>query len=139
MNRWLLASGILSLVTTGIHLFAGGPDVHVPLLESSPSPLLQTYVSLLWHATSAILLINSVTLLFAAADRRCRLPLAIAVIAQYLAYAALFMCYGLAYLGSLAQTPQWAAFILMAGLAAVGARSDAKPLPKPWPEAIATL
>ncbi|HEV7319571.1 MAG TPA: hypothetical protein VGO04_13305 [Ensifer sp.] len=126
MNRWLLTAGILSLVTTGIHLFAGGTDVHVPLLESSPSPLLQTYVSLLWHATSAILLINSLALLFAAADRRYRLPLAVAVIAQYLAYAALFMGYGLAYLGSPWPAPQWAVFIVMAGLAAIGARSGEK-------------
>lgn len=128
MSRWLLAAGILSLATTGIHLFAGGPDVHVPLLASSPSPLLQIYVSLLWHATSAVLLINSLALLFAAIDRRYRVPLAGAVILQYLAYAALFVGYGLAYLGSLWSTPQWVAFILMAGFAAIGARSGAKPL-----------
>ena len=130
MSRWLLAAGILSLVTTGIHVFAGGPEVHVPLLASSPSPLLQTYVSLLWHATSAILLINSLALLFAAGEERYRMPLASTVIAQYLAYAALFMGYGFAYLGSLWPTPQWAAFIAMAGLAAMGVRSGAKPLAK---------
>ncbi|MGE6782298.1 hypothetical protein ACQKGL_07230 [Ensifer adhaerens] len=130
MSRWLLAAGILSLVTTGIHLFAGGPDVHAPLLESSPSPLLQTYVSLLWHATSAILLINSLALLVAAVDGRYRRPLAGAVIAQYLAYAALFVGYGLAYLGTLWTTPQWAAFVVMAGLAAIGAQSGARPVSK---------
>ncbi|OCP07179.1 MULTISPECIES: hypothetical protein [unclassified Ensifer] len=128
MSRWLLAAGILSLATTGTHLFAGGPEVHVPLLASSPSPLLQIYVSLLWHATSAVLLINSLALLFAAVDRRYRVPLAGAVILQYLAYAALFFGYGLAYLGSLWSTPQWVAFILMAGFAAIGARAGAKPL-----------
>ena len=128
MNRWLLAAGALSLVTTGIHLFAGGPEVHVPLLASSPSPLLQTYVSLLWHATSTILLINSLVLVFAAVDGRYRRPLAGAVIVQYLAYAALFIGYGVAYLGSLWTTPQWAAFIVMAGLAAIGARSGVSPL-----------
>jgi len=127
MNGWLLVAGVLSLVTTGIHLFAGGPEVHVPLLASSPSPLLQTYVSLLWHATSAILLINSLALLFAAANGRYRVSLAGAVIAQYLAYAALFIGYGLAYLGSLWTTPQWVAFAVMAALAAIGARPGRRP------------
>ena len=127
MNRWLLAAGVLSLVTTGIHLFAGGPEVHVPLLASSPSPLLQTYVSLLWHATSAILLINSLALLFAAVNGRYRAPLAGAVIAQYLAYAALFIGHGFAYLGSLWNTPQWVAFAVMAAFAAIGARSGTRP------------
>ncbi|QRY69947.1 hypothetical protein JVX98_17415 [Ensifer sp. PDNC004] len=124
MSKWLLAAGTLSLATTGIHLFAGGPEVHVPLLASSPSALLKTYVSLLWHATSAILLINSLALLFAGVNGRYRVPLAAAVIVQYLAYAVLFIGYGLAYLGSLSTTPQWAAFLLMAALAAIGVRSD---------------
>ncbi|HEV7308346.1 hypothetical protein [Ensifer sp.] len=128
MSRWLLAAGILSLVTTGVHLFAGGPDVHVPLLDNSPSPLLQTYVSMLWHATSAVLLINSLALMFAAVDDRYRVPLAAAVILQYLAYAALFMGYGLAYLGSLWTTPQWLVFVVTVGLAAIGARSGGRPV-----------
>ncbi|NRP18122.1 hypothetical protein LPJGGPFB_01352 [Ensifer adhaerens] len=123
MNRWLLSAAAISLLTTGIHVLAGGPDVHDPLLAIDMPPVLKVYVSLLWHATSAVLAINSVALLWASISRRYREALTGAVVAQYLGYAGLFIGYGLAYVGTLWQTPQWAVFLLISALALVGLRS----------------
>ncbi len=122
MNLWLLSAAALSLVTTGVHVLAGGPDVHDPLLALDMPPILKVYVSLLWHASSAVLAVNSIALLWASIRRRHRVALAAAVVAQYLAYAGLFMGYGLAYVGSLWQTPQWVIFLLISALALLGLR-----------------
>ncbi|RDL52560.1 hypothetical protein BLJAPNOD_03720 [Ensifer sp. M14] len=123
MNLWLLSAAALSLLTTGIHVLAGGPDVHDPLLAIDMPPVLKVYVSLLWHATSAVLAVNSAALLWASISRRHRQALAGAVVAQYLAYAGLFIGYGLAYVGTLWQTPQWVVFLLISALALAGLRS----------------
>lgn len=130
MNLWLLSAAALSFLTTGIHVLAGGPDVHDPLLAADISPVLKVYVSLLWHATSAVLAVNSVALLWASAARRHRQTLAGAVVAQYLAYAGLFIGYGLAYVGTLWQTPQWIVFLLISALALVGLHSTPLKLSK---------
>lgn len=122
MNFWLLAAAAFSFVTTGVHVLAGGPDVHDPLLALDMPPVLKVYVSLLWHATTAILLVDSVLLLCASIRRRHREALAAAVVAQYLAYAGLFIGYGVAYLGTLWQTPQWVVFLLISALALLGLR-----------------
>lgn len=50
--------------------------------------------------------------------------------AQYLAYAGLFIGYGLAYVGTLWQTPQWIVFLLISALALVGLRSTPLKLSK---------
>lgn len=123
MNLWLLSAAALSLLTTGIHVLAGGPDVHDPLLAMEMPPVLKVYVSLLWHATTAVLAINSAALLWASVSRRHREALAGAVVAQYLAYAGLFIGYAVAYVGTLWQTPQWIVFLLIAALALLGLRT----------------
>ena len=122
MNYWNAAAGVLSSVTLAVHLFAGGPEVHDPLLAAGPSVILQTYITVLWHAVSVILAINSLVLL--AAARRTQMgpwPVWL-VCAQYAAYAGLFIAYGSRNLGTLMETPQWIIFLLIAGLALCGTR-----------------
>lgn len=131
MNPWLLSAAALSFLTTGIHLLAGGSDVHDPLLAIDMPPVLKVYVSLLWHASSAVLAVNSAALLWASISRHHREALAGIVVAQYLAYAGLFIGYGLAYVGTLWQTPQWIVFLLIAALVLLGLRSTPSNLRQP--------
>lgn len=127
MNRWIVAASILSFVTAAVHVFAGGPEVHETLLVADLPTLLKTYISVLWHATTAILVFDSVALLVAAGRTTARRPLLWIVAGQYVAYAALFIGYGLAYLGSVMETPQWIAFAGIVALALVGVWKDSRP------------
>lgn len=125
MNRWIFSSSILSFVTAAVHVFAGGPEVHDPLLTADLPIILKTYISVIWHATTAILVINSIALLTAAFRPDLRMAITCIVIGQYVAYAALFVGYGLGYLGSLLATPQWSAFALISAVALIGMKDRA--------------
>ena len=120
MNRWIFAAGVLSSVTFAVHVFAGGPDVHEPLLATGLSALLKTYISTLWHGVTAVLLINSAALFAAVFHRHLERPLVWAVILQYMAYAILFLGYGLTYLGTVWTTPQWVVFLAISMLGVTG-------------------
>lgn len=122
MNLWILFSSILSFVTAAVHVFAGGPEVHDTLLAADLPIILKTYVSVIWHATTAILVINSIALLTAAFRSDIRKAIIWIVVGQYVAYATLFFGYGLGYLGSLLATPQWSAFVLISALALIGVK-----------------
>jgi len=123
MNRWILAAAIVSMLTFFIHVFGGGPEIHVPVLESSLSIELKAVLSVVWHGVSAMLLINSGALLVAARSSDYRLPLVALVSAQNLAFAVLFVFYGLAHLGTLLLMPQWLIFLALTGLSLAGLRS----------------
>jgi predicted anti-sigma-YlaC factor YlaD len=106
----------------GIHVFAGGPEVHDPLLAADLSAVQKAFVSILWHAVTAVLLINSAALLAAALMPRLRAGLTGLVIAQYVAYAGLFVFYDLSRLGTLMALPQWIIFLILVALALPGLR-----------------
>lgn len=125
MNRWIFFSSILSFVTAVVHVFAGGPEVHDTLLTADLPILLKTYVSVIWHATTTILVIDSIALLTAAFRSDLRKAIIWIVVGQYVAYAILFVGYGLGYLGSLLTTPQWSAFALISALALIGMKDRA--------------
>jgi len=120
MNYWILSSGALSIVTLFLHIFGGGREVHVPVLKSDLSVGLKAILSVIWHAITAILALNGAALLLAAVLPGIRKPLVLLVSSQYLAFAFLFIFYGLSRLGTLRPLPQWIIFIVLAGLALVG-------------------
>lgn len=124
VNKWLLAASAASMSVFLLHLIGGGVDVHAPTLASAMSDLLKAYASVLWHFASAALLINSVALYLAARRQPLRVALTQLVIAQYLAFAALFMLYGLTRMGSLTVMPQWLLFLPIAALALYGLRAE---------------
>jgi hypothetical protein len=124
MNRWLVAAAAASFATLGIHVLAGGPEVHDPLLAADLSVVQKAFVSILWHAVTVVLLINSAALLIAAVTPRLRAGLTGLVIAHYFAYAALFIGYDLSRLGDLMALPQWIIFLILVVLAQPGLRSQ---------------
>ena len=131
MNKWVLAAGALSLITLGVHIFAGGPEVHDAMLSLStafPSAL-QAFISVMWHAITVILAINSVALLLAARYSPSQKALVWFVSSQYIAFAALAVFYGVLRLGSILIMPQWIAFVLISGLAIAGLRTSPNKLP----------
>lgn len=122
MNKLILAAGLLSCLTLGVHVFAGGPEIHHTLLALADSfpHVLRTFISVMWHAITVILALNSAALLVAARRRPSQEALVWFVCCQYVAFAVLFVFYGVYQLDSLLLMPQWIVFALISGLALTG-------------------
>jgi len=123
MNYWILSAGILSLLTLLLHAFSGGPEIHVPILESELSVELKAIFSVIWHAITAVLGLSGAALLLTARRRTPPKALILFIFSQYLAFTALFVFYGLTRLESLLPMPQWTIFIVLTGLTLVGLRN----------------
>ncbi|KZL25384.1 hypothetical protein [Pseudovibrio sp. WM33] len=66
MNKWLLASGILSLLLMLVHVFLGGPEILDPVLGSDLHSVVIAVLSVVWHGITVVMLVNGVLLLAAA-------------------------------------------------------------------------
>lgn len=115
--RFLLptAAGI-TVLTTLVHIFLGGPEVHDPLLASNAPDIAKAVGSVVWHATTAILAINGAALFVAVGKPALRQAITALISAQFLAFAGLFIAYGLDRFGSLWPMPQWIVFLLVPAL-----------------------
>lgn len=123
MNIKILLAALLSSLTLGIHVFAGGSDVHIPILESELSDPLKTIISVIWHAITAILLINAIALVYAGFNPDYKKPIILLISAQYFFWAGLFIFYGIKDFASIWTMPQWIAFIIIPILAIAGLRN----------------
>jgi len=67
MNPWFVLSGLFSLITAVIHVFLGGPEIHDVVQAASELPsLIRSVCAVIWHAVTAILIINGVLMILAA-------------------------------------------------------------------------
>jgi hypothetical protein len=120
MSKSLLIAAVISTITTGLHVYGGGIEVHEPILDANLTTILKAYTSILWHAVTAILMINSAGLFLTAFNPVCFKRLGHLIAVQYLAFAGLFIFYGLNQLGTLFLMPQWIIFICMSALILFG-------------------
>lgn len=123
-NKLIATAGVLSFGLTAVHIFGGGADVHVPILESGLSDLLKGYVSVVWHGVTAALIINSILLLIAARRPAVQQLLTSIVIVHYMAFVVLFLFYGITRLGSVILMPPWIGFLIIVAVAALGLRQS---------------
>lgn len=120
MNIFFLAAAGLSVLTTFAHVFGGGPEFHQPMMASGLSQHIRAGFSVVWHATTIMLVVNSGLLIMATMNRPGARDFARVVILQYLPFAGLFIYFGLTRLGNITALPQWSAFVLIAILALFG-------------------
>ena len=124
MNKWIFSAGVLSLFTCVVHVFGGGPEVHVPVLNSTLSIELKAIISVLWHWTTAVLIINGVALIWAAKRAEQQKVVTILVGMQYVAFAGMFMFYSLYLLGSAMSMPQWTLFLAIVLVSMIGLKRE---------------
>lgn len=62
MSKSILLAAIISTITIGLHIVGGGKEVHEPILDANLTTILKAYTSILWHAVTVVLIINSVAL-----------------------------------------------------------------------------
>lgn len=120
MNRWHLAASALMGLTFVVHVFGGGPEIHVPIQASELSEYLRAISAVLWHAVSVILAVFALAYLWAAKNNAPALIWQMTVI--QLGFAALFLWYGIALLGTIWPMPQWIIFLLIPAVSLIGQR-----------------
>jgi len=124
MNKWIAAAALLSSVLAAAHIFGGTPEFLVPIVASALADDVRAVAAIVWHATSVLLVVNSVVLTGAVLGRPWGQGVGLVAV-QYLGFVGLFLYYGVAYLGNITDLPQWTAFIVIAGLIGVGMRRQA--------------
>jgi hypothetical protein len=120
MSKSILLAAVISTITIGLHVYGGGIEVHEPILDANLTTILKAYTSILWHAVTVILVINTGGLFLAAFKPLQLKILSLLISIQYLAFAGLFIFYGLSQLGTLLLMPQWIIFICMSALISFG-------------------
>lgn len=124
MNRSILAAAALSALTLAAHFFGGGPQYHTPAMASSLSIEDKTVYTVIWHAVTAILVINTLAFAHATYSRKFRTGFVFLTSAQYLSWGFLFVYFGLTRLGDLWTLPQWIAFFLIPAVAIWGLKES---------------
>ena len=120
MNLWLLSAGIAALLLDLVHIFLGGREIHRPMVAAHwPEPAKAIW-SVVWHAVTALIALGGVALIVAAVLPDQALALAALPIALFLAFAGLFIGYGLIRLGTVRILPQWIAFLGISALGLIG-------------------
>ncbi|MDP3490622.1 MAG: hypothetical protein Q8R71_10835 [Phenylobacterium sp.] len=125
---WTRLAAALMGATLLIHVFAGGPEVHAPMLAALSDPGLGAFASILWHAVTVVLAVLTVGL-WGLAGRRDPL-LEVVLSGVQLGFAGLFLFYGLTRLGAVWPMPQWVIFLAIPALTRFGQtrrRPDGEP------------
>jgi hypothetical protein len=120
MNAWLLAAGIAALLLDLVHIFLGGREIHRPMVAAHwPEPAKAIW-SVVWHGATAVMALGGAALIAAAFLPTQALALSALPIALFVAFAGLFIAYGLIRLGTLRVLPHWTAFLLISVLGLIG-------------------
>lgn len=121
-RNWFLAAAALGLISTGIHVFAGGPEIMHPLYASAMPVASVAVLDVIWQQVTALLLGGGVVAAVAAFRPAWRRPVAWLLGGHYLVVAAIFLIWGALWFSSPWPMPQWVLFSVMAGLMFAGLR-----------------
>lgn len=121
-NSFYLAAAGLMALTTLVHLFAGGPEIYAPLRDATLAPVVVSTLSVVWHMISLLLGLYTVALFWL--WQRSNDHLAVFICAGQIAFALLFVTYGIADFGSVLPLPQWTIFALTAAFIGLGLRKS---------------
>ena len=105
----LLIAALLMLLTSGIHVFAGGPEIMTPIRQSNLSKPVKAVADVVWHGVTVMLLLMAAGLGWLAYMPNPALLWMICAV--QIGFAGLFIAYGLGQLGNLKQMPQWIIFL----------------------------
>ncbi len=115
MSRGLLfGAGFASIAIAGLHVFGGGPEFHLPALESALNPAWKALFSTIWHQVTAFLVLNGLFLILAGRSAHLNRSLVTLIMVQNAIFGVLFLGYGWLRLGSAFVLSQWSLFLPLA-------------------------
>ena len=105
-----IATALMGM-TVLVHIFLGGPEVNEPLNSSELPDFLRAFATILWHAVTVVL----IALTFGLIMLRNRPDFALETMVSgiQIGFAALFIWYGSARLGTVWLMPQWVIFTII--------------------------
>ena len=109
MNRTFLILAALMAGVLCIHLFAGGAEYAAQYRTELSDPKLASMAMVLWHAVSVCLALLA-GVYFWVAFRPNPVLVHVTSLMQ-LGWAALFLIYGLSWMGEIVTMPQWVLFV----------------------------
>ena len=119
-NKTIAVAGVLSFGLFALHVTGGSQSALVPALESDASDLVKAFIAVSFHGVTVNLIKCSFMLMMAARSETHRTVLTSLVIADYLAFAGLFLFYGITRLGTVFLMIPWTIFLLIAVISAIG-------------------
>lgn len=118
-SSWMIAAGLVSLLTAFTHLFAGGRFIARPLLQSSLSRTVRATHYFCWHMVTLLLFAMAAAFGLAASAQQHH-PLAFAATSLAAAFFVLNATWLTAWRVGPLRMPQWA-FFLMITVLGIGA------------------
>lgn len=131
-NGWLIGAAVLAVLTAAVHLFAGTPEVHAPLLGAGFDTLVMLELYAVWHLVSVALALTAGVLVWSAWGRREAHAGAVRLIsAMWALFGAVFIGVDLWLAGpsGLLTAPQWTILLLVGVLGFAGANASERRLP----------
>jgi hypothetical protein len=110
---WCFAAACISLLTAALHVIGGGPEFHLPALDSALSNQWKVAFSSVWHEITALLFFNGVFLILSGLALRKNLLVLWLVLSLNVAFAVLFFGYGVSRLGTPWALLQWVIFVVI--------------------------
>jgi hypothetical protein len=128
-SYWTVAAAALAALTAAVHLFAGTPQIHTPLLGAGfETPVtLELYAA--WHLVSVALALSAGVLLWSAWRPGVTSIAAVSLVsAAWALFGAVFIAVDLALAGpsGLLDGPQWTILLTVGVLGLLGARESGK-------------
>ncbi|WP_156905486.1 hypothetical protein [Maritalea myrionectae] len=119
-NLWWGAAGVMSLLVAAIHIFAGTPEIMVPLAQLNMPDVLYAIMDVIWNQVSLLLIVVGLALLLASKRGAQSMDMVLFINVIYAGIALIFVVAGMFYLQSLWPMPQWILFGLIALVAQIG-------------------
>ncbi len=110
-------------LTTGVHLFAGTPEIMGPILQADLHSFIKATAMVVWHVATLLLALMTFGIAYLAKRRNAALSLFIILI--HLSFAGLFLWYNITVFSGLFALPQWTVFLIVPGLMGYALLKDA--------------
>jgi len=123
LNLWILSAGILGLLTSLVHIFAGQIDPVRPFLKSDLADIPKATLLACWHTVSAVLVLSSGALTYIGWLNLINLNSAVIGISiTFIVFSLVFICVGWAFFGhrTLIKLPQWSLLLPIGVLGLIG-------------------
>lgn len=105
----LLAAALTAAICL-LHVFGGGPTIHLPIQQSTLNPMVKGAAAVVWHMITVVIALSALALLWVA--KRKNIQLELLVFAVFLAFIVLFLFYSISVFGNVIALPQWLLFTL---------------------------
>ncbi|WP_375267468.1 hypothetical protein [Planktotalea sp.] len=122
-NIALWSAAALMGLTTGVHLFAGTPEIMGPILQADLHPVIKATAMVVWHVATLLLALMTFGIAYLAKRRNAALSLFIILI--QLSFVGLFLWYNITVFSGLFALPQWTVFLVVLALMGYAQLKDA--------------